>query len=170
MNKHSAVAARREEILRIVRDSSVFSQEELQEILEKRGHRVTQPTLSRDLRELELVKTPSGYVAPSAIEPAVATVHPFINRERRTSRLEQAVDAFVLSAVKAGSLVILRTRPAEAQPVARAIDEADLPEIAGTIAGDDTIFIAARSVSAAGRLVRSFSTSSPGARPRRARA
>jgi transcriptional regulator of arginine metabolism len=68
--------------------------------------------------------------------------------------LERTVREFVLSVEAAASLVVLRTPPADASPVARALDEARLPEIVGTICGDDTIFLATRSGAAAGRLAR----------------
>ena len=63
---------RREEILRIVRDQAVHSQDELLAALRTHGFTVTQPTLSRDLRELGLVKTPNGYVSPEALAPVTA--------------------------------------------------------------------------------------------------
>ena len=146
---------RREEMLRIIREAAVRSQDELQRLLRHRGYPAAQPTLSRDLRELGVAKGPSGYVvAPPAFAapPPAAAVFPA--PERRAGDLERAVRDFVLSVEPAGSLVVLRTPPADASPVARAIDEARLPEIAGTISGDDTIFLAARSTAAAGRLAR----------------
>ena len=83
MNVYSGGDAlrRREEILRIVRETTVHSQDELLVHLARVGFRVTQPTLSRDVRELGLAKTPSGYVAPEAITHA-ANVAVFAPRER----------------------------------------------------------------------------------------
>src|ERR1041384_103676 len=89
---------RREEILRIVRDTPVRSQDELMAALRTRGMRVTQPTLSRDLRELGLVKTPSGYVSPEAIAPVAGSIATFVPRESREHRLEQLVRDLVVSA------------------------------------------------------------------------
>ena len=71
-------------------------------------------------------------------------------------RLDRTFREFVLSAEATGTLLVLRTPPADAHPVARAIDEAGLPEIAGTISGDDTIFLATRSAASAERLARRF--------------
>src|SRR5687768_17612918 len=85
---------RREEILRIVRSTAVHSQDELLTALRQHGFDVTQPTLSRDLRELGLVKTPNGYVSPEALAP-VAT---FMPRETREHRFEQLVRETVIFA------------------------------------------------------------------------
>ena len=67
----------------------------------------------------------------------------FVPAETRRGALDRAVGEFVLSVRAASSLVVIRTPPAGAHPLARALDEADLPEVVGTIAGDDTVFVAA---------------------------
>jgi transcriptional regulator of arginine metabolism len=146
VNIHSpaAVLRRREEILRIVDQEPIHSQEALAERLSAKGWKVAQPTLSRDLRELGLAKTPGGYVRPGAAPSPAA----------KESQLDRAVRGYLLSATAAGTLVVLRTPPAGAHPVARALDEAVLPEIIGTIAGDDTIFLATVSTARAQRLAR----------------
>src|SRR4051812_35498614 len=84
------VMRRREEILRIVRETAVHSQDELLGALRTHGFTVTQPTLSRDLRELGLVKTPQGYVSPAAMAPVAAFP--------REHRFEQLVRDTVISA------------------------------------------------------------------------
>jgi transcriptional regulator of arginine metabolism len=150
---------RREEMLRIIREAAVRSQDELQRLLRHRGFPAAQPTLSRDLRELGVAKSPAGYVVPAAPAPARAFVPAPPSAApapsgRRAEDLDRTVREFVLSIEPAGSLVVLRTPPADASPVARAIDEARLPEIAGTVSGDDTIFLATRSAAAAQRLAR----------------
>lgn len=148
---------RRDEMVRIIREASVRSQDELQRLLRHRGYPAAQPTLSRDLRELGVAKGPSGYVLPAAAPARPETVAPPeapAGPEKREEKLLRVVREFVLSVETAGSLVVLRTPPADASPVARALDEASLPEVAGTISGDDTIFLAARSAAAAGRLAR----------------
>ena len=147
MNIHAASEAlrRREEILRIVRETAVHSQDELLAALRKHGFTVTQPTLSRDLRELGLIKTPNGYVTPDALAPVAA----FTPRESREHRLEQLVRDRVLSAEAAMNMVVIKTPVAEAQPLASAIDAAPVEDILGTIGGDDTIFIAFRTPAAA---------------------
>jgi transcriptional regulator of arginine metabolism len=135
---------RRREILALVGAGGVRSQEELQRRLRRRGIAVAQPTLSRDLRSLGLAKTPAGYVAASGAA--------FVPADVRAAALERAVGEFVLSVRAAGSLVVVRTPPAGAHPVARALDEADLPAVVGTIAGEDTVFVATTGPAAA-RLV-----------------
>ncbi|MGH9457693.1 MAG: arginine repressor [Thermoanaerobaculia bacterium] len=131
---------RRDEILRVVRSQQVHSQEELLEILETRGFEVTQPTLSRDLREMGVVKTPNGYAEVGEIAPPIAFA---------PSKFESVVRSLVVSAVPAGTVVVVKTPAAEAQPVALAIDAAGLDGVAGTLGGDDTVFVACTSSKAA---------------------
>lgn len=144
MNTYAASEAlrRREEILRIVRGTAVHSQDELMAELRKQGFNVTQPTLSRDLKELGLIKTPSGYMTPEALAPV--TQFP-----RNEHRFEQLVRDRVLSAEAAVNMVVIKTPVAEAQPLASAIDAATIDDMLGTIGGDDTIFIAFRTPTAA---------------------
>ena len=141
---------RREEILRIVRESAVHSQDELLAALRRHGFAVTQATVSRDLKELGLVKTPGGYVETDALAPVAA----FVPRESREHRFEQLVGEFVVSAEAAGNMVVVKTPPAAAQPVASAIDAAPIEDVLGTIGGDDTIFIAFRTPAAAATFAR----------------
>lgn len=143
MNNHAVSEAlrRREEILRIVRETAVHSQDELMAALREAGFNVTQPTLSRDLRELGLIKTPAGYVTAGQLAPVSAFP--------REHRFEQLVRDRVLSAEAAMNMVVIKTPVAEAQPLASAIDAADIDEILGTIGGDDTIFVAFRTPAAA---------------------
>ena len=137
---------RRQAILALVGEGGVRSQEDLQRRLRRRGIEVAQPTLSRDLKALGLAKTPAGYVTA----PAGA----FVPAEARQGALARAVGEFVLSVRAAASLVVIRTPPAGAHPLARALDEADLADVVGTIAGDDTVFVAAPGPAAALRLER----------------
>jgi len=136
MNIH----ARQEAIVSIVREQMVHSQDALLSILRKRGFKVTQPTLSRDIRELGLAKTPSGYVIPGDLAP----VTPFTPREIREERLEHLLRDSVIFAEGAGNLVVLKTPPAAAQPVASALDATPPEDALGTVGGDDTIFVAFR--------------------------
>jgi transcriptional regulator of arginine metabolism len=145
---------RREEILLVVGRTPVHSQDELLAALRARGFSVTQPTLSRDLRELGLVKTPNGYVSPDALAPAASTVTAFVPRESREHRFEQLVHNSVISAEAAGNMVVVRTQVAAAQPVASAIDSMPIDGALGTIGGDDTIFIAFRTPATAAAFVR----------------
>jgi transcriptional regulator of arginine metabolism len=150
MNEHTDRRGlrRHETILALVRSSAVRSQGQLQRLLRRRGLAVAQPTLSRDLRDLGLAKTPRGYVAPEG------TPGRFTPAPRRDVRLGRAMRGFALSVRAAASLVVVRTPPAAAPPLARALDEAGLPEALGAIAGDDTIFIATRGARAARALAR----------------
>jgi transcriptional regulator of arginine metabolism len=160
VNIHATTAAhRRSEIVTLVREGSVRSQDELQRLLASRGIAVTQPTLSRDLRDLALVKSAAGYALPGQ---AAASAN-------GAGKVERLLKEFGLSVRAAGTLVVVKTPPGAANAVALAVDQASLPEVAGTIAGDDTIFLATRSASSAARLARSLSRplSSIPARPRR---
>jgi transcriptional regulator of arginine metabolism len=122
---------RQSQILKLIRSSHLHTQEELAKALRGIGIPATQVTLSRDIRELGLVKTADGYAhgvpeaAPSG--PEVAAL----------------VADFVEDIRMAQNLLVLRTRPGNANAVAVALDKADWPEIAGTVAGDDTILVIA---------------------------
>lgn len=155
MNEHHDPGSlrRQELIVGLVRSGAVRSQGELQQLLRKRGIVVAQPTLSRDLRELGLAKTPRGYLPPQAAGTQFA---PAATRE---AKLQRALRGFALSVRAAGSLVVVRTPPAGAHPVARALDEAELAGVVGTIAGDDTVFVATPSDSAARSLARRLTAS-----------
>ena len=166
MNNNASGQARRRrvEILRLLEARPVRSQEALQELLRRRGFAVAQPTLSRDVRHLGLARTPQGYAAPPA--PA-----PFVPGNRREEALDRVLATDVLSVQAAGTLVIIRTPAAGAHPVARALDEAALPGVVGTIAGDDTVFVATLDAPSAQRLARRLGAPLAPARPmRRARA
>jgi transcriptional regulator of arginine metabolism len=147
IHAHGDGLRRRDEILRIVGENSVQSQDALLALLKKRGFKVTQPTLSRDLRELGVAKSPNGYVTRDAF--AGGAVVAFAPRDVVETRLEQAIAEYVTGADTAGNLVVIRTPAASAQPVASAIDAASIDGVLGTIGGDDTIFIAFRTPSAA---------------------
>ena len=151
VNIHSGPSAlrRRDEILRVVREESIHSQEELQRRLATRGFQVAQPTLSRDLRDLGLAKTAAGYVAPDATGGIPASA---LDRDQAASRLERALRTYVRSVATAHTLVVVKTPPAAAHPVGLAIDEAELADVVGSIAGDDTIFLATASPETAAKL------------------
>ena len=142
---------RQSAILETVNSRLVSSQEDLRKLLLHRGWDVTQATLSRDLRELGLAKTPRGYLVPQAPQAQITQFAPAATRE---AKLQRALRGSALSVQAAGSLVIVRTPPAAAHPVARALDEAELAGLVGTIAGDDTVFVATPSDGAARTLAR----------------
>jgi transcriptional regulator of arginine metabolism len=152
---HGDVLRRREEVVRIIRERPVHSQDELLALLKKRGWNVTQPTLSRDMKELGIAKTPRGYVAPGDMA-SVSPIAAFTPREVREGRLEALVRDSVISAEAAGNLVVIKTPAAAAQPVASAIDATDEADILGTIGGDDCIFVAMATPHAAESMARRF--------------
>ncbi|NNM61213.1 MAG: arginine repressor [Steroidobacteraceae bacterium] len=131
MIDHNGAPARRNLLAKILREQTVERQAELVEMLRKRGHPATQSSVSRDLRDLGVAKRGRRYVLA---DEAVRSMSDF-------STLRQ----FVSSRVSAGAnLTVLKTKIGSAQSVAVAIDAAAWPEVAGTISGDDTIFIATR--------------------------
>jgi transcriptional regulator of arginine metabolism len=158
INDLGAARRRREDIARLVERQRVRSQDELAGLLRARGWRVTQPTLSRDLRALGLAKTPAGYVLPGAVGAAAAP---------RPADLDRVLAEFGRSVTVAAALVVVTTVPAGADPVARALDEAALPGVAGTLAGEDTVFVATPGGAAARRLRDRLQAALPA--PRRAR-
>lgn len=141
---------RRQLIATLLSGGAVQNQEELSRLLARRGVRVNQATLSRDLRDLGVFKGPSGYVlATNGAAPVPAAIVP-----PGSSPIDAfaAVRPFVLSASAAGNLVVLRTRPGNASPLATELDRLPLEGMLGTIAGDDTVFLAAQSARHASRL------------------
>jgi len=122
---------RQRAILDWLKHGSFSSQDDLQRVLRKRGFKVGQATLSRDIRDLNLSKTHHGYSLPQGEGAAAVALPP-------ASRL---VREFVLDVRSAQNLLVVKTIVGSAQPVAAALDEADWPEVVGTIAGDDTILI-----------------------------
>src|SRR5579871_1024027 len=132
---------RRTTILRLLRTGLVRKQQDLVRLLKKEGHEVTQSSVSRDLRDLGILKARGRYILP----PDEVT---------RANGDFDALAQFVRGMRRAGpSLTVLRTTIGAAQSVAVAIDRAEWPEVAGTISGDDTIFIATSSSRAQDDLV-----------------
>ncbi len=165
MNFHAPGTAlrRRAEIRKLVAATPVRSQDELASLLAARGFLVAQPTLSRDVRELGLAKSPRGYVLPAAAGPSDPGVEAkgfepiggdrtLAGAASADARLDRAIRENVLEVLLAGTLVVVKTPPAGANPVALAIDGASLAEVVGTIAGDDTAFVATRTPVHASRL------------------
>lgn len=127
----SAKTFRHGQILRLVTAERIANQEELRLRLSNQRLRVTQATLSRDLHELKLVKTPEGYRPAAALQEEATPMPP----------LTRALGEFLLDIRPAENMLVLKTPPSGAQPLAAAVDGAKFPEIAGTIAGDDTVLI-----------------------------
>ncbi len=118
---------RQGQILKLIRGQRVHTQEELAQALKEIGVPATQVTLSRDIRELGLAKTPEGYRQLTA-EPA-GPDFPSLAAE------------FVQDIRVAQNLMVLKTSPGNANTVAAALDRQRWPEVVGTVAGDDTILV-----------------------------
>ena len=121
---------RQGQILKLIRTKRILTQEDLaRELSERFQIQTTQVTLSRDVRELGLLKTPEGYrqVTQSVSGPDLATV----------------AGEFLRDASVAQNLIVLHTSPGNANALAVALDNAELPEVIGTLAGDDTILVVA---------------------------
>ena len=127
---------RRTQIVDLLRTEEVETQDDLRRKLARRGIHVTQATVSRDIEELGLVKTRAGYRLPDAAAERMAPPQP---------TLAVVLKEFLTDARQASNLVILKTRPGNAHSVAVALDANPWEEIVGTVAGDDTIFIATSS-------------------------
>jgi transcriptional regulator of arginine metabolism len=137
---------RQSEILEIVEKEAVTSQEQLRERLQSRGIEATQATLSRDIRDLGLIKraTDGAYRRPDAraLEGAGDP----------TAALSVAVRDYLRQREAVEQLLVLKTDVGDAQPLALALDRARLAEVVGTIAGDDTILVICRSAAHAAGL------------------
>jgi transcriptional regulator of arginine metabolism len=133
---------RQRAILTLVATRPVHSQDELVALLDQQGFAATQATVSRDIKELGLVKVPiknAGdddalfkYVVPNATVNYVSRLH------RVVSELAMTIEGSV-------NLIVIKTPPGSAMMVASAVDEAGWPEVLGTVGGDDTILIIVRS-------------------------
>jgi transcriptional regulator of arginine metabolism len=124
-------------ILRLVQGRRILSQDQLRRLLATQGFAVTQATLSRDIRELRLAKVTEADGSSHYAEPAEGGV--------LQPSFEQLTPALLVSIEAVGNLLVLRTPPASASPLASALDRQGWGEVAGTIAGDDTILVVTRS-------------------------
>lgn len=147
-------AARLDAISAIIRESAVGSQDELMSLLKARGYDITQATLSRDLKELQVVKVPSGLGYRYQIH-----AHP--SRAARTpSGIIHTVDV-------SGSLMVIKTGPGFAAPIASTIDNhVVIDAIMGTIAGDDTVLVILRSPDSADVVLNAMARELPGIKER----
>ena len=133
-----ARARRRRLVADIVRSGQVSSQEDVAAHLASQGLQVTQATVSRDLDQLGAVKVRRGGAMRYALP------HQLNGGDGSTDRLQRILGEWVQSVEAAGTLLVLRTPPGSANIVASTIDQARLPEVAGTVSGDDTLFVALR--------------------------
>jgi transcriptional regulator of arginine metabolism len=145
-----APARRQKAIAEIIRTSPVASQEDVTARLAALGHRVTQATVSRDLDQLGAVKVKRGGTLRYALPEQIG------ESDWAAARLQRICAEWVQSIEAAGNLLVLRTPPGSAHLVGLAIDQARLPEVAGTISGDDTLFLALRDGVVAGTIAERF--------------
>lgn len=131
-------SARQALILGILRDGPISSQNRIAAELKRGGFSANQATISRDLRELGVLKTARGYTLPEASRNGV---------EFGMTRY-----AFVYDVAVSGTMLVLRTPPAMASPTAMDIDKSGREDVLGTIAGDDTVFLAMTNAEAAEKL------------------
>lgn len=118
---------RQGQILKIIRGKDIYTQDELARELSQIGIQTTQVTLSRDMRELGLVKTPEGYRQ--------------LPTETPHDELGSVANELLQDLRIAQNLVVLKTSPGNASSLAIAIDREELPEVVGTVAGDDTVLV-----------------------------
>ena len=140
-------ARRQSVILDVVQRQPVRNQEQLRRLVRVAGFDVTQATLSRDIRELALVKGGPD----AAYQPPMAAGS---NGHAARSLLNRAVAEYLARVDRVQHIVVLRTGPGQAQLLGVALDSARLPEVVGTIAGDDTILVIASDVRRARALVK----------------
>jgi transcriptional regulator of arginine metabolism len=136
----SSKPVRQQAIVGLITSHEVASQEDLRRLLEAAGHKVTQATLSRDLRELGVVRAPTA-TGPRYVQPDTLSTEDVPSLEALMPELFESVDGV-------RELLVLRTSASGAQPIAEAIDSANWPDVLGTVAGDNTILIICRSEAA----------------------
>ncbi|ABO49618.1 transcriptional regulator, ArgR family [Desulforamulus reducens MI-1] len=142
---------RQAKILELVRERTIETQEELAAALRAEGFEVTQATVSRDIKELSLIKIPgenntSYYASPG--EPMI--------RRGGEDRLRRLVRLSLSDINSSENLIIIKTPPGEAQGMASAIDHVHWPQIIGTVAGDDTILVIVKPKEATPEVVQRF--------------
>jgi transcriptional regulator of arginine metabolism len=145
---------RRRDLMRVLHENRPSSQQDIVAALRAAGHDVTQATVSRDLREIGATKVRIGgeflYRLPDEIPRSPGG-------DLMMRNLIATLEEFAVDVRVAGNLVILATAPGHASAVARAIDLADLDDVVGTVAGDDTIFVATPDASTANDVRRRWS-------------
>jgi transcriptional regulator of arginine metabolism len=123
---------RRAQIVDLLRNEQIATQGELRRKLARRGIHVTQATVSRDIEDLGLVKSRTGYRLPEATDPVAPP----------QLAMSVVLKEFLTDARQAANMVVLKTRPGNAHSIAVALDAEPWEGVIGTIAGDDTIFVA----------------------------
>ena len=140
---------RQSAILDLVSHDAICSQDALGRQLRARGFHATQATISRDIKELQLLKRASdgAYERPGAVDGG---------RGLADVALRRAIVEYLRRVDLVQQLLVLRTDPGQAQPLALAIDRAELQEVVGTVAGDDTILVITRHARAGREVTRLF--------------
>lgn len=141
---------RHKALAELLRAEALGSQEEVTERLKRAGFEVTQATVSRDLVQLGAVKVKKGGAIVYALPEQIGS------SDWAAARLRRILAEWVQSVEAAGNLLILKTPPGSAHLVGLALDQAQLEEVAGTICGDDTLFIALRDGSSPGAMAERF--------------
>lgn len=145
-------ASRQAMILELIEQHEIETQEELAEYLRQHNYKVTQATVSRDIKELRLIKS----LSEDGLAYKYATVD---NAETGLQeRFNRIFSQSVVSITSAGNLIVIKTITGSASASAEAVDSMRWPEIAGTIAGDNTIFIAVRDQKIVPEIIKRFQT------------
>jgi transcriptional regulator of arginine metabolism len=147
---------RQRAIADLIRGEPLASQEEVTARLRTRGFPVTQATISRDLDQMGAVKVKRGGVMSYALPDQIG------DSDWAGARLRRIFAEWVQSVEAAGNLLVLKTPPGSAHLVGLALDQARLPEVAGTICGDDTLFVALRDGATASAVATQFQNLSHG--------
>lgn len=142
-------AKRQKALAELIRHEALASQEDVTARLSSLGHPATQATVSRDLENLGAVKVKRAGTTRYALPDEGAA-------DFQAGRMERIVGEWVRSVEAAGNLLVLKTPPGSAHLVGLVIDQAGLPELAGTISGDDTLFVALRDGVVAGAMANRF--------------
>ena len=140
-------ALRHANIKEIIENNVIETQEDLAEALGKQSIRVTQATVSRDIKELMLIKVPAGegrYRYAFPVENNTAFLQP---------RMERIFQDSVVGMDYSANIVVIKTLPGTAQAVAAAIDNTKWPDIIGTVAGDDNILVVVKPIDAVSRVM-----------------
>jgi transcriptional regulator of arginine metabolism len=150
MTDTRARARRQKAIAEIIRSGPVASQEEVTGRLAEQGFAVTQATVSRDLDQLGAIKVKRGGVLSYALPDQMG------DSDWAGTRLRRILSDWVISTEAAGNIIVIKTPPGSAHLVGLAIDQARLEEVAGTISGDDTLFLAIRDGFTVPRVLQTF--------------
>ena len=141
---------RQRAIAEIIASEAVASQEEVTARLAELGYSVTQATVSRDLERMGAVKVKRGGVLAYTLADQLA------ESDWAADRLQRIVRDWVLSVEAAGNMIVIKTPPGSAHLVGLALDQSKLPEIAGTVSGDDTLFLVVREGAVAAEVAERF--------------